>query len=103
MTLDESHRPFAASGFRDTTRIAAERGTLGEEIYKVFCQRIASTEYPTDVRGDTTRAFCEGREEPNESTPPRLRALSENRARLVTALDSTLPGMTTCVTATWCA
>lgn len=33
MTLDESHRPFAASGFRDTTRIAAGDPELWMAIF----------------------------------------------------------------------
>ncbi|MBK8169430.1 MAG: hypothetical protein IPK60_03685 [Sandaracinaceae bacterium] len=75
----------------DVTRVIPQRGTLGEEIYKILCQRIASTEFPTDVTGDGTKALCEGREEPNDDTPARLRALASNRTRLVDALDQTMP------------
>src|SRR5687768_16178636 len=75
----------------DTTREMPARGSLGAEIYEVFCQRIAAEEIPTDVTGNGTRALCEGREGPRSDTPPHLTALALNRTRLVAALDRIMP------------
>lgn len=75
----------------DTTRVAPARGTLGEEIYKVLCERIASEENPSDVSGRASRALCAGEVGPEAATTPRSRALADNRARLVEALDRILP------------
>jgi hypothetical protein len=82
----------------DTERVAPSRGTIGEEIYKVACQRFAADAYPNDVSGRQSRALCEGATGP-EAVPPsehagaraRLVALAENRARLVEALDRVIP------------
>ncbi len=76
----------------DTTGRPFVRGTLGEEIYKVVCKRMALEVWPSDVQGNQSRALCCGDAPP--STAPegsRLRALAENRDRLVAALDQTLP------------
>ena len=75
----------------DTTRVESARGTLGEEIYEVVCQRIASEESPEDVSGRQSRAVCAGEAGPEAATTPRLRALAENRDRLVPALDRVMP------------
>ena len=75
----------------DTERVVPARGTLGEEIYKVFCQRVASEENPRDVSGRESRALCEGRAGFDAAPTPRLRALSQNRDRLVRALDRVMP------------
>jgi hypothetical protein len=84
--------PFSACAEPlDTTRKAAARGTLGEEIYAVFCERLAAEQWPTDVSGRRARAFCRLGAEPDAETPPRLAALVRNRARLVAALDRALP------------
>lgn len=73
----------------DTTRQSAYTGTLGEEIHEIFCLRFASEAYPNDVSGSLSRALCAGTEAPTASTPAPLRALVEERPRLVTALDAT--------------
>jgi hypothetical protein len=75
----------------DTTRAAPSRGTLGEEIYEVVCLRIAATEYPSDVSARRSSGLCSGAVDADDTTPPRLAALAQNRARLVDALDRTLP------------
>jgi hypothetical protein len=82
----------------DATRRPAPRGTLGEEIVRVFCERIASEAElarpegePRDVSGERWKPVCRGEEPPPEGAPPRLVALMENRARLAEALDQTLP------------
>jgi hypothetical protein len=85
-------------GDLDTTRAAPARGTLGEEIYKIACQRFAADAYPDDVAGRQSRALCEGVVGPGAAPPSeqagahaRLVALAENRARLVEALDRAIP------------
>ncbi|MCB9591756.1 MAG: hypothetical protein H6719_03395 [Sandaracinaceae bacterium] len=75
----------------DTTPVAVEQGTLGEEIVQVFCERIAAEANPTDVNGARWKPVCEGREAPPADAPPRLVALMANRERLAEALDRTLP------------
>lgn len=75
----------------DTTPIAVEHGSLGEEIVQVFCERIAAEAHPEDVTGARWKPVCEGREAPPADAPPRLVALMANRARLADALDRTLP------------
>ncbi|MFW6023468.1 MAG: hypothetical protein ACOC9O_01870, partial [Myxococcota bacterium] len=82
----------------DTERVAPARGTIGEEVYKVVCQRFAADAYPNDVSGSMSRDLCEGRVGP-EAAPAsdeteahaRLVALAENRARLVAAIDQVIP------------
>ena len=39
----------------DTTRVVPPRGTLGEEIYRNVCERISSSDLPSDVSGASTR------------------------------------------------
>jgi hypothetical protein len=75
----------------DLARTNTARGTLGAEIYEVVCLRIAASEDPTDVSARRSRRLCEGREAADSDTPPRLAALDAQRARLVDALDRTLP------------
>ena len=82
--------PGCASEF-DTTPPAIAHGTLGEEIVQMFCERLARQADPSDVNGLRWKPVCEGRAEPPADAPPRLVALHQNRARLVDALDRTLP------------
>lgn len=76
----------------DTTPVEIVHGSLGEEIVQVFCERMASEAYPTDATGERWKGYCSGDgSEAPEAVPPRLGALMANRARLVEALDRTLP------------
>jgi hypothetical protein len=75
----------------DTTRVVPARGTLGDEIYRVLCERLAREHDPADVTGDGTRDLCHGRVGAAAAPSPRLRALAERRAALVGALDRVLP------------
>ncbi|MCB9658099.1 MAG: hypothetical protein H6726_10665 [Sandaracinaceae bacterium] len=81
----------ACSAPFDTERRALGRGTIGAEIYKVVCQRFSSEALPSDVSGGQTRALCAGEAPPESAPSPQLRALAENRTRLITALDATFP------------
>lgn len=75
----------------DDTRITRERGTLGEEMFRLFCERLASSELPNDVSGRETRALCDGAVGPEAAPTERLRVLADNRDRLVVAFDTTMP------------
>jgi hypothetical protein len=75
----------------DTTRVAIARGTLGEEIVRVLCERMASEAHPEDVSGLAWKPVCRGQEPPPASSPRRLVVLMEHRAQLVAALDRALP------------
>ncbi|MCB9616354.1 MAG: hypothetical protein H6722_28295 [Sandaracinus sp.] len=81
----------ACSHELDTERAVPSRASLGAEIYRIFCKRIAASELPNDVSGRETRALCAGDEGPETAPTERLRAMAENRDRLVAALDRTLP------------
>lgn len=75
----------------DTTPVDVERGSLGEEIVQVFCEGMAREADPSDVSGRRWKPVCAGDAQPPADAPPRLVALLQNRARLVDALDRTLP------------
>ncbi|MBC7171119.1 MAG: hypothetical protein H5U40_01760 [Polyangiaceae bacterium] len=75
----------------DSTPRESSRGTLGAEIYKVVCERMAIDVYPTDVTGNKTRALCRGEAAQDSVPESRLRALAANRDRLIEALDQMLP------------
>ena len=80
-----------------------QRGSLGEEVYKAICRRIAGTELPTDVAGDKSEAVCLGdaavvqgalvaeRANPTPLLTPRLLALAERRAAIAQAVDDLFP------------
>ena len=42
----------------DTTRNAPALGTIGEEVYGAFCDRVASLVFPEDLQGDSYRQVC---------------------------------------------
>lgn len=73
----------------DSTRTVPERGSLGEEVYRVFCNRLAATELPNDVSGRESEALCNG--DALEGPTPRLTAMAEQRGRIVGALDAAAP------------
>lgn len=75
----------------DTTPLPVEHGTLGEEIYQVFCERMAAEANPDDTTGARWKPVCEGRAPLPDDSPPRLVALEANRGRLVDAIDRTIP------------
>lgn len=75
----------------DTTRQTEIRSTVGAELYKVACNRLAAEALPKDVDGSETDALCDGRETPGPNTPARLAALAKNRARFIAAADKILP------------
>jgi len=42
----------------DTTRNPAPRGTIGEEVYGAFCDRVSSLVFTEDLTGDSYRDVC---------------------------------------------
>src|SRR5262245_20564600 len=75
--------------FNDTS-YSQPRGTLGEEIDKLVCERMSTEAFPNDVSGREARALCNGAASASAAPEGRLRALIENRDRTVVALDRTL-------------
>ena len=90
-TLAFSTTLFSCAPPLDTTRTIPTRMTLGAEIFKVLCQHLAAQAFPNDDTGAQSIAMCIGQAAPDQSTPPRLAALVNERARLVAALDNALP------------
>lgn len=82
---------LACAPTMDTERQAVARGTLGEEVYRIACQRIAREAYPSDVSGYLSRELCRGQAGPETAAPGRLQALAEQRSGTVEALDRVLP------------
>lgn len=75
----------------DMTRIPADDQTLGQEIVRTFCERMAADAFPNDVSGLRWKPVCRAEEPPPDDAPPRLVALMRNRDRLAAALDATMP------------
>lgn len=81
----------------DTTRTVIPRGTLGEEVVRAFCERMASEANPSDVGGLGWKPVCRGESPPpsidTESmlVPARMRVLLAHRERLAGAIDRVLP------------
>jgi hypothetical protein len=67
-----------------------EERTLGAELFVVLCDRVAASEMPSDVHGKRSNDICHHSGSAVADTPPRLRALVDNRARLISALDAAL-------------
>ena len=42
----------------DTSRTLPPRGTIGEEVYGAFCDRLAAGQLREDLTGDSFRAVC---------------------------------------------
>jgi hypothetical protein len=75
------------------------RGTLGEEVYKVLCRRVAGSELPDDADGSESEALCLGDAATVQAAlwsahglPPRLAVLAARRSELARAVDDVLPG-----------
>jgi len=93
---------FAAACAPELEKLKDERstrGSLGQEVYKTLCRRLAGTELVDDLDGRETEDLCLGDkstaerafEDMRDELPPRLLALAERRERIVNAIDATLP------------
>jgi hypothetical protein len=78
----------------DTTRVPADDLTLGQEIVRTFCERMAADAFPNDVSGLRWKPVCRAQVAPPDDAPPRLVALMANRDRLARALDAVMPEST---------
>ncbi len=74
-----------------TERTPPPRRTVGFEVWKVLCERLAAEAWPRDVEGRRADAVCTPDSRPDASQPPRLRTLLAERERFVLAVDATLP------------
>jgi len=77
----------------------SKRASLGREVYKTMCRRVAGTELPEDLDGRESEELCLGDDKAaaaalksqRSKLPARLVALAERRERIVKAVDMTLP------------
>lgn len=89
--------PGCAAELEKLDRDRSERGSLGQEVYKTVCRRVAGTEMPGDVDGRNSDELCLGDDETaeealgDEELPARLVALAKRRGRIVEAVDTLLP------------
>lgn len=64
---------------------------VGEEVYRMFCMRVARGAYPSDPNGYRFIPLCEGTSsDASDIDNPKLVALIERRAQTVAALDQVL-------------
>jgi len=89
-----------APDFEKLSVTRGARGSLGEEVYKTVCRRVAGTEVPSDLDGRDSATLCLGAAEDvaaelearRATLSPRLVSLAERRARIAAAVDAMLPG-----------
>ncbi len=88
----------------DTTRTVDPRGSIGEEVFAVFCDRLAAQDIREDLSGDSFRAVChksasgtyadtidETKLPGTHPSTARIDALVVHRSRLIKALDAIFP------------
>jgi hypothetical protein len=97
----------------DTTRAPAARGTLGEELFGVLCDRLGAQTLSEDLSGASFRRICHKGPDGSYAdrlavqhlpstddtsgralAVARLETLARHRARLIPALDTLFPEMT---------
>jgi hypothetical protein len=89
-----------APDFEKLSVTRSARGSLGEEVYKTLCRRVAGTELPSDLDGRESATLCLGEAADvaaelaahRADLSPRLVALAERRQRIAAAVDAMLPG-----------
>jgi hypothetical protein len=68
-----------------------KRGTVGEEVFRVFCKRYSAQAFPDDLDGVAFNPACEGSGPiPEGRNDPHFSALIERRSKIVKALDEIL-------------
>ncbi|MBI5518165.1 MAG: hypothetical protein HY909_30620 [Deltaproteobacteria bacterium] len=76
-----------------TARVPVPQGTVGEEVFRVLCERVDVGENPTDVAFERARVPCTRGLTMDQSPPPgvgpKVTALARLRADVVGALDQT--------------
>jgi len=97
----------------DTTRTPPARGTLGEELFGVLCDRLGAQTLPEDLSGASFQRICHKGADGSYAdrlaaqhlpstdgtsgralSVARLETLARHRARLISALDALFPEMT---------
>ncbi|MFT3924450.1 MAG: hypothetical protein QM778_18070 [Myxococcales bacterium] len=66
-----------------------ESMSVGSEVFRVFCKRVASADHPEDLEGTQFNAACLGQEELADPSP-HLGALLERRPKVVSTVDRIL-------------
>jgi hypothetical protein len=69
--------------------VRRERLSVGGEVFRVFCKRVAKSEFPSDLEGTQFNGQCEGKDL-TASGSTRFDMLVERRQRVVDALDRVL-------------
>ncbi len=78
----------------DTTRADPPQGTLGEEVFRIVCERVHYGETRSDVTFERGRVPCVRGLGPNESAPgvgPKTNFLGRVRRELSSSLDLAMP------------
>lgn len=97
----------------DTTRVAQQKATLGDDIYGVFCDRLGASVLPEDLSGASFRSICHfdeggqyGSTVDTSALPPpqtaeqkesrrlsvaKLERLASRRSELIRAVNAMLP------------
>src|SRR6476646_1411063 len=68
---------------------AREQGSVGGEVFRVFCKRTVKESFPDDLEGHTFTPACLGEGEPPR-TDERLAALLSRREKIVSTIDRIL-------------
>ncbi|MEE2961295.1 MAG: hypothetical protein VYA34_11165, partial [Myxococcota bacterium] len=74
----------------DSVRNPGPKLTLGEELYRVFCQRLAVQSFPADFTGELTSSTCLFGEEPPSDAAPAFKTLHSRRPKLIRAFELVL-------------
>jgi hypothetical protein len=97
----------------DTTRVAAKKATLGDDIYGIFCDRVGASAIPEDLGGASYNAVCHyddagkyGDKVDQSVLPPpqtaaqqrarklsvaKLERMAQRRGDLIRAINATFP------------
>ncbi|MCX7808792.1 MAG: hypothetical protein N2515_09295, partial [Deltaproteobacteria bacterium] len=74
----------------DTARVGVSRGTLGEEVVRVLCERFAKEADPMEASGLRWKRACRGESPLPDDASPKLKAFFSRRVELAKAIDAVL-------------
>lgn len=86
-----------AHDFDPSRRPPQHAGTVGEEVFRVVCERVHVGESPEDLAFERARGICTGTTPIGDSgaitanVGPKVRALGARRTSVVAAIDRTIP------------
>lgn len=75
----------------DTEVGAGPERSVGEEVFRIVCLRLAGRTWPEDVTAERARSACDGRTAIDWTDAPRLGAWLSPRDELIASLDAMLP------------